>query len=202
MSDTFTFVAPVMPRRRLGPFAGRLIALILVLAIVLAGFAAFVVRAERAADAHRLVLQAEQDARQRVDAQRLAAQAEGGLARQQEESSSVPAGVARLLDEQARDAASRTLALAQGALAQTGRLASADVTDLTQREGGLLFVDGPSSAPTIVSVAATASSWGAAVMGPSGTCYQVSLRAGGQVGYDHGAVCTGQAALAASAASW
>jgi hypothetical protein len=202
MSDTFTFVAPVMARRRLDPFAARLVALGLALVVVVAALGTFVVRAERTADARRAVLQAQQEAREVAEAQRLAAVAEAGLARRETAMSAVPAGVARLLDEQARDAAERALALAQGALGRTGDLSAAGVAELTQRDEALLFVDGPSTAPTIVSIARTALSWGAAVMGPSGTCYWISLGAGGDVRYDQGTTCTGQAALVAARGAW
>jgi hypothetical protein len=202
MSDTFTFVAPAMPRRRPEPFTMRLLSVAAALALVVAGFATFVVRAERAADARQAALEAQAVARERAEADRLAAEAEAGLARQQRAMTTVPTGVAHLLDTQARDAAERALALARDALGGTGDLSSAGVTELTQLDRGLLFVDGPSTAPTIVSVAASAGSWGAAVLGPSGTCYWVSLDGHGAVRYGHGSTCTGEAALAAPRASW
>jgi hypothetical protein len=202
MSDTFTFVAPAMPRRRPEPFTMRLLSVTAVLALVVAGFATFVVRAERAADARQAVLEEQAVARERAEADRLAVEAEAGLARQQTATTTVPAGVARLLDAQARDAAGRALALAEGTLGDNGDLSSAGVTELAQLDGGLLFVDGPSTAPTIVSVAASTGSWGAAVLGPSGTCYWVSLDAQGSARYGHGSTCTGQAALAAARVSW
>jgi hypothetical protein len=102
MSDTFTFVAPVMARRRLDPFATRFVALALALVVVVAALGTFVVRAERAADARRAGLQAQEDAREVAEAQRLAAEAEAGLARQETAMTTVPAGVARLLDERRR----------------------------------------------------------------------------------------------------
>lgn len=204
MSDTFTFVAPATARRRLEPFTTRLIATALVLAVLVAGFATFVVRAERAADARRATLEAEQAAREQTESERVVSWAQATYDLHQTTPATVPAGVARLLDEQARDAAERALALAQGALGHTGDLSAAGVTELTQRDEdeGLLFVDGPSTAPTIVSIAGTARSWGAAVMGPSGTCYWISLGAGGDVRYDRGTTCTGQAALAAARTAW
>jgi hypothetical protein len=210
MSDTFTFVAPVMSRRRLDPFAARLVALGLALAVVVAALGTFVVRAERTADARRAVLQAQQEARDVAEAQRLAAEAQAGLAHRETAMTTVPAGVGggggggggggpRAPPPHA---AERALALAEGELGRTGDLSAAGVTELTQRDGGLLFVDGPSTAPTIVSIAGTARSWGAAVMGPSGTCYWISLGAGGDVRYDQGSTCTGQAALAAARPAW
>jgi hypothetical protein len=201
MSDTFTFVAPAMPRRRLDPFAARLLALTLVLAVLLAGFAAFVVRAERAADARRATLEARQAAAEQAQTQRLVQDAQAAFDRQQATSAGAPRGVARLLDEQARATADSALALATDALQHHGELSASGLTQLSG-DGALLFVDGPSTAPTIVSVAQDAGVWGAAVMGPSGTCYRVSLSADGVVRYDRGSTCTGQAALAASDAAW
>jgi hypothetical protein len=202
MSDTFTFVAPAMPRRRPEPFTTRLISLALALAVIVAGFATFVVRAERAADARRTALEAQAVAAERAKADRIAVEAEAGLARQQATMTTVPAGVARLLDAQARDAADHVLSLAQGEVADDGDLSSADVAWFTQQDGALLFVDGPSTAPSIVSIAASTTSWGAAVMGPSGTCYLVSLRSNGAIAYDRGATCTGESALGAARVSW
>jgi hypothetical protein len=201
MSDTFTFVAPAMPRRRLDPFAARLIALTLVLAVLVGGFATFVVRAERAADARRAALEAQQAAAERTQTQRLVQDAQAAYDRQQATQVGAPRGVARLLDQQARDTADSALALATDALQHHGELSAAGLTELSG-DGSLLFVDGPSTAPTIVSVAQDAQVWGAAVMGPSGTCYWVSLSADGVVRYDSGPTCTGQAALAAGDAAW
>jgi hypothetical protein len=202
MSDTFTFVAPVMPRRRMDPFAMKLAAFGLALAVAISGFAMFVNREERAADARRATFEAQQAAQDAARARQLDAEAEAGLARQHAATSTVPAAVARLLDTQARDAAARALALARGALGRTGDLSGVSVAQLSQWDRALLFVDGPSTAPSIVSVAQSGNTWAAAAMGPSGTCYWVSLDAGGGARYDRGTVCTGQAALAAARAAW
>jgi len=202
MSDTFTFVAPAMPRRRLDPFAARLIALMLVLAVLVAAFATFVVRAERAADARRAALEAEQAAREQAGSERVVSPAQAAYDLHQTTPTTVPGGVARLLDEQAREAAERALALARGALASHADLSATGMTQLAHGDEALLFVDGPSTAPTIVSVSEDGRAWGAAVLGASGTCYWVSLGADGAARYDRGADCTGQAALAAARAAW
>src|SRR5262249_34517955 len=151
---------------RLDPFAARLIAAGLVLVVAVSAFGTFVVRAEREADARRAVLEAQQAAREQAQAQQLAVEAQAGLAHRSGAMSDVPAGVSRLLDEQARDAADRALTLAQGALGHAGGLSAAGVSQLTPLDGSLLFVDGPSTAPTIVSVAEASGGWAAAVMGP------------------------------------
>ncbi|MGH2539691.1 MAG: hypothetical protein ACRDGK_04155, partial [Actinomycetota bacterium] len=66
----------------------------------------------------------------------------------------------------------------------------------------LVFVDGESPVPGVVSVSSTKRVWAAAVMGPSGTCYRVrfSLRAGPS--YDTGRPCTGEAAFDAGGSTW
>ena len=202
MSDTFTFVAPATARRRLDPFTTRLIAMALVLAVLVAGFATFVVRAERAADARRAALEAQQAAREQAESERIVSQAQAAYDLHQTTPVTVAGGVARLLDEQARDAAERALALARGALGSHGDLSAAGMTQMAHGDEALLFVDGPSTAPTIVSVAEDGRAWGAAVLGTSGTCYWVSLNTDGAVRYDRGDVCTGQAALAAARAAW
>jgi hypothetical protein len=202
MSDTFTFVAPATARRRLEPFTTRLIATALVLAVLVAGFATFVVRAERAADARRATLEAEQAAREQTESERVVSWAQATYDLHQTTPATVPAGVARLLDEQARDAAERALALARGALGLHEDVSAAGMTRLARGDEALLFVDGPSTAPTIVSVAEDGRAWGAAVLGASGTCYWVSVTADGAARYDRGAFCTGRAALAAAHAGW
>ncbi len=173
MSDTFTFIAPVMPRRRADPFAVKLATVGLVLIVLISGFATFVVAQEP-----------------------VPAVADDPVV-----AGPVPGGVANLLDGQARDAAERALALARSALGG-GDLATAGATALSDADPSLLFVDGPSTAPSIVSVAVSGGVWAAAVMGPSGACYWVSIDTHGAVRYDRSRACTGQAALGAAHTAW
>src|SRR5207247_5986515 len=72
VSDTFTFIAPVMPRRRADPFAVKLAASGLVLIVLISGFATFVVAQERAADARHAALEARTRAEASATADRLA----------------------------------------------------------------------------------------------------------------------------------
>ena len=200
VSDTFTFIAPVMPRRRADPFAVKLAVFGVVLLLLVSAFATFVVAQERSADARHAALEARTAAEEQANADRLAsipdAAATGSVA-----AGPVPGGVAKLLDGQARDAAERALALARGALGR-GDLGAAGVAQLTDADPTLLFVDGASTAPTIVSVALSGGTWAAAVMGPSGACYGVSLDTQGVVRYGRSRPCTGQAALAAAGKAW
>jgi hypothetical protein len=200
VSDTFTFIAPVMPRRRTDPFAVKLAAFGVVLLLLISAFATFVVAQERSADARHAALEAGTAAEQQANADRLAS-IPAAASTDPVVTGPVPGGVAKLLDGQARDAAERALALARGALGR-GDLGAAGAAQLADADPTLLFVDGASTAPTIVSVTVSGGVWAAAVMGPSGRCYGVSLDPHGVVRYDRSRPCTGQAALAAATAAW
>src|SRR5436309_7685380 len=136
MSETFTFVAPIMPKqRRFDPFTVRIGIAAAVFATLVAAFATFVVSHEHLADARGAAAENAQLAQERARA----------------DASAFPAppdpAVARLLDSDARRAAERALALAQGSLAGEGSWTNAEATDLATRPTSYLFVDGPSSSP-------------------------------------------------------
>jgi hypothetical protein len=191
MSETFSFVAPVMPKqRRFDPFALRIGVAAAVLVTLVGAFAVFVVTHERMADARG----AAAETAQRADEQ----------ARSVASASAPPPdpAVARLLDGDARRAAERALALAQGSLAADGTWAHARAADLAEQSTSYLLVDGPSSSPQIVSVYVSGDVWGAAVLGTSGACYWVSASSAGPVRYGTGPTCTGEAALGAEGRSW
>jgi hypothetical protein len=201
MSDTFTFIAPVMPRRQVDPFAVKLVTTGVVLLLSICAFATFVVAKERSADTRHAALEAQERAQEQANADRLASIPDAAAVPDPIGTGPVPAGVAKLLDGQARDAADRALALARGALGR-GDLAAADAAQLAAADPTLLFVDGPSTAPTIVSVAVSSGVWAAAVIGLSGACYGVSIDAHGALRYGHPGACTGRAALAAARTAW
>ncbi|HEX7246932.1 MAG TPA: hypothetical protein VF351_02400 [Actinomycetota bacterium] len=97
----------------------------------------------------------------------------------------------------------------RAALAAARRAASGPATFLEAGPGQLaatgspmIFVDGPSQAPGVVSVASTKDAWGAAVMGPSGTCYLLRHEPGQGTTYGAGGVCTGAEALTVTDPSW
>jgi hypothetical protein len=202
MSDTFTFIAPVMPRRQVDPFAVKLVTSGVVLLLLVSAFATFVVAKERSADIRHAALEAQERAQEQATADRLASIPDAAAAVPDPiVTGTVPAGVAKLLDGPARDAAERALALARGELGR-GDLAATDAAQLADADPTLLFVDGPSTAPTIVSVAVSAGVWAAAVMGLSGECYGVSIDTHGAVRYGHAGACTGRAALASAQTAW
>jgi len=63
---------------------------------------------------------------------------------------------------------------------------------------GYTFVDGPSTAPTVVSIASTADTWAAAVQGSGGMCHWTRATSAGNVSHGIGTGCTGAAALVPS----
>ena len=101
-----------------------------------------------------------------------------------------------------QEAALSAVGIAQEAVASRVSYADAGPARLSAFKSTLTFVDGPSTEPEVVSVAATASAWAAAVLSPSGTCYYVRLGDGGLVTYGTGLDCMGEAALSASDPSW
>ena len=112
-------------------------------------------------------------------------------------------GVGRLaVDSTARADARTALDVARRAVSGSANFLDAGPGQLGANEVAMIFVDGPSHAPGVVSVASTRDTWGAAVMGPSGTCYLLRFAPGESVTYGVGQVCTGAAALMVSDPSW
>jgi hypothetical protein len=184
MDDTFTFVAPVTARRPVDPFALRLAIGVTVLTLLVGSFAVFLVAHERAADASRVGLEAQ-------------------VATTSADASAPDADVAPdsgIVDAEARSSLERTLTLAQAVRRHDGSYAGAGPISLQALQPSLVFVDGPSTSPRIVSVASGGDGWAAATMGASGTCYWVRAAAGAGVVRGTGGVCTGTAALTASEA--
>jgi hypothetical protein len=118
------------------------------------------------------------------------------------ESSEADPEVTAVLDDEARSSARLALGLAQELFAGTEEWSEAGPAQLTLAQPSLIFVDGPSTSPTVVSVDATAASWAAAVMSPSGTCYWIATTSSGSTRFGTGSLCTGHAALHASDPSW
>ena len=105
------------------------------------------------------------------------------------------------MDVPARADATSALAAARNAMRGTRTVDDAGPGQLSEIERSLIFTDGPSPAPGIVSVAVAGSRWAAAVKGASGACYWVRLAPGG-ASFGSGELCTGLAALSASDAAW
>jgi hypothetical protein len=187
MDETFTFVAPVMPRREYDPFLVRLVAAGVAFLVFVIAFGGFVVHHEHVADRRAA------DARARLEAQAEARAAELTAALLD------PADVA---DRPVRDLATRAANRALDAFAHTASFATAGPAQLSRLDPAIVFVDGPSTSPAIASVVATDTQWAAAVTGASGACYWVRATTTGEVYYGTGPECTGTAALAASGPAW
>jgi hypothetical protein len=185
MDDTFTFVAPVTARREVDPFALRFAIAVTVLTLLIGSSVVFLVAHERTADAQRAALEA--------------GAADTSTGASADDAAGVSA--AGLVDAEARSSLERALTLAQAVRRQDGSFAGADAMTLQTLQPSLVFVDGPSTAPRIVSLATDADRWGAAAMGASGTCYWVRVAAGADAMHGAGGLCTGVAALTAHPAS-
>ena len=190
MDDTFAFRSTGRPlRRRVDPVAlkAALAAFVVVLAVGL--FARWVIASERASEL-------EKPASEPVGVQVL----EGV----ETVAAQSPAGPLRD-DVVAQRAAERALRAAQKAFAKGGSFADAGPGQLTQLVPDVTFTDGPSQAPSIVSIATTGDAWAAAVLSDVGTCWQMRVNAGGRVSYGNASeadACTGAAALDVADSSW
>jgi hypothetical protein len=197
MDDAFRMVAARMPRtRRLTPFAARATALLIVLGVLLLVFASFVTSEQRAADARRAQLEATQRADAETEARAAAAQM--GTA---DPGTPDAATVRSMVNERAQQAAATALATAQR-FAATASIDGATATAISPLEPSLLFIDGASTGPSVVSVYAGAAGWAAAVDGVHGSCYWVAVALDGRTRYGTGTPCTGMAALAADRGAW
>jgi hypothetical protein len=98
-------------------------------------------------------------------------------------------------DADAEESARIALTAARAASTEHGTFLDAGPAQLSALQPGYLFVDGPSTTSTIVSVAAQEDRWAAAVLGPSGTCFWIRADADGGVDSGTSSVCTGSSIL-------
>jgi hypothetical protein len=94
------------------------------------------------------------------------------------------------------------LPAAATAKVESGSLASLTPDVLEKYEPSLTWTANASSGSTVVSVASSASAFAAAALSDSGTCLWIKQSASGTTTFGSGEPCTGQAAMAATAASW
>jgi hypothetical protein len=106
-----------------------------------------------------------------------------------------PQAEAAEVDAEAEQAAAVALGVATAAFHEHESFLEAGPAQLSARQRGYTFVDGPSTAPTIVSVASTAKTWAAAVQGSDGICHWVRTTSAGTMSHGTGPDCTGAAAL-------
>ena len=103
-------------------------------------------------------------------------------------------------DAEAEEATRVALAAARATFVERGTFLHAGTAELNAIEPGYIFVDGPSTIPRVVSVAAGRDLWAAAVLGPSGICHWIRADAEGTVVAGTSLECTGGYALHAPAA--
>ena len=104
-------------------------------------------------------------------------------------------GTSASTDAGAEEAIGLALAAAEVAFSKHESFRDATPARLSALQPGYIFVDGPSTMPEIVSVAATVDTWAAAVQGFNGTCFWVRTTGVGGVTRGIGLDCTGAAAL-------
>ena len=193
MDDAFRLAASHVTRtRRLSTFGVRVVVAAAAGVVLSASFGAFVVRQERVADGRRAAATASRAAAATTELQAATASAT---------STPTEDAVDEILDRRAQAAATSALETARGLI----RSASADAaaaSELSRSNRDVVFVDGPSTGASVVSVFAGASTWAAAVHGSGSSCFWIALSSRGDPRYGTGSPCTGIAALAADRPSW
>ncbi len=194
MSDTFAFRSlPVPLRRRVNVRALKTVVALCVVAAAVGSFARWTIRSEQASF---------------IQADRHAAAPNVGLDQGLTSASSDLGAPASGLVVSAADAQTQTVLLdtltrARGLMLGGGSPALAGPGQLAHGSKGIIYADGPSFAPTIVSVGATHAAWGAAAMSEGGLCFALRLDARGTPNYGTiSAGCTGANALQVTGASW
>jgi hypothetical protein len=174
MDDSFSYRATQPPGPRFEPWVLKSVvagALVLVGVVV---FARWVMASERASIARGM--------HQTVPSVRIG----------QIEGAAEPAGT----DADAREATRAALAAARAAVAGGESFLAADPARLGELQPGYTFVDGPSTAPPIVSIASDRHAWAAAALGPSGTCFWIRLAGDGSIESGTASTCIGASVLA------
>ena len=185
-NNSFSFRAPALPwRLRVDPRKVKLATVAVVVASLTAGFTSWVIGSERNSEARA--------AEQTVDDAVM-----GVFDGPQVEVAQAPSSSA---DAPARADARTAAAAAREASRGRPTLTDAGPGQLSAIERSLVFTDGASAAPGIVSVAGTDDTWAGAVMGASGACYWIRLGPSGTT-FGTGELCTGSAALSADEPAW
>lgn len=109
------------------------------------------------------------------------------------------ADVAR--DAQAQTNIRNAQLAAKVAFTESNSYAETTPQALSGIEPSFQYVSGASSGPSVISVAATPTDVGLAVLSATGTCFYVHLRVSGDA-YGSGKQCTGSAALSATGSSF
>lgn len=180
MDDSFAFRSTAPRRRRVEPRAVKAALVATLIVLVIGAFIGWVVASERASF---------QRARGRpvgVDVE--VGRIDGPVA---------PSGT----DADAQESTRIALTAAMAASTEHGTFLDAGPAQLSALQPGFVFVDGPSTTTTVVSVAAQEDRWAAAVLGPSGRCFWILADGDGTVDSGTSSACTGSSVLE-GARSW
>ena len=109
----------------------------------------------------------------------------------------VPATLATRTDGDAREALDVAASAARAIYGSNGSFLAAGPAQLSAVSPEYVFVDGPSTMPRIVSVAAEEDLWAAAVAGSDGSCVWTRIAADGSTVTGTASECTGSTALRA-----
>lgn len=179
MDDPFAYRSAV-PIRRVDPRVVRACVWLAVAVVVVALFANWVIASEHRSLARPVPIEAGRS------------QAPAGVA---PASDAVVVAEPEATEADAAEALRRSVDAARAAFATDGSWIAATPARLAELQPGYLYVDGPSTTATVVSVAADDQAWAAAVLGPDGTCLWTTV-SGEDVAARAGGECTGAAALA------
>jgi hypothetical protein len=174
MDDSFSFRSTMPLRRQFDPIVVRAAVFGTLVVLGIGLFASWVISSER-------------ESFSRADRKVLPSEVEAG----QLDDTAQPATI----DADAEKATGIALEAAQAAFIEHRSFLDAGPAQLSALQPGYTFVDGPSTAPSIVSVASTTHTWAAAVQGSGGMCHWIRATSAGNVSRGIGTGCTGAAAL-------
>ena len=172
MDDSFAFRTTVPLRRQFDPTMVRLAVFLTLVVLGVGLFSNWVVASERESFSRT--------SRREVPTETEVAETEsltGSSTQAAEEATEIALGTARV------------------AFGAHRSFLDAGPAQLSALEPAYTFVDGPSTTPEIVSVAATTDTWAAAAQAPGGLCLWIRVTAAGNVTHGFGSECTGSAAL-------
>lgn len=181
MDDAFAFRTTVPIRRQVDPLALRAGVVFAAVSLGVAFFTHWVIASER----ESFVRADRRDARSDVAVTQIGAGVDPSMT-----------------DADAKEAARVAVVAARAALTQRKAFQTAGPSQLAELQPGYTFVDGPSTMPRIVSVAASPRAWAAAIQSPTGTCFWVRATRGGVIERGTAIQCTGATALTAPARGW
>ena len=191
MDDSFAYRTTVPIRRRPDPLLVKAAIALGVVALLVGIFASWVASSERRSFAradHRDGLTSEVRVDDVGDAGAVGAVGEVG---------EVPSTLAAPTDGDAQEALDAAATAARAVYGSDGSVLAADPAQLSAVRSEYVFVDGPSTMPRIVSVAAENDVWAAAVADADGSCVWTRIAADGSTETGTASECTGSTALRA-----